>query len=255
MNPGEFPILEFDPTRRAVIEPADMCSGIRIADHGVICFYKDVVEQVAESTGARVVFEDKGVYGSNRFYQFEHEGQPLVVFQPYVGAPIAAAFLEVAIALGCRKFVVCGGAGVLDRTVPVGRFVVPTAAIRDEGLSYHYAEPSREIPAHEAAVRVITATLDKHGESYRLAKVWTTDAIFRETTARVARRKQEGCLVVDMEAAALMAVAQFRDVTLGYLLFSGDDVSGEEWDSRQGLPRKPIAERLFWLSVEACLRL
>jgi purine-nucleoside phosphorylase len=68
-------------------------------------------------------------------------------------------------------------------------------------------------------------------------------------------RKKEGCVAVEMEAAALLAVAQFRKVTLGYIVYGGDDVSGEEWDQRREEPRTPISERMFWLSVEACLRL
>jgi uridine phosphorylase len=172
-----------------------------------------------------------------------------------VGAPFAAAFLDAAIALGCRKFIACGSAGVLDRDIPVGSFIVPNAAIRDEGVSYHYVAPCREIQANPRAIAALTATLETHNEPYRIAKTWTTDAIFRETVTRVARRKAEGCATVEMEAAALMAVAQFRGVELGYILFGGDDVSGTEWDTRSNQPRLPISERILRLSLEACLRM
>jgi uridine phosphorylase len=49
--------------------------------------------------------------------------------------------------LGCAKFVACGGAGVLDREIQPGHPVVPTAAVRDEGTSYHYLPPGREVSA------------------------------------------------------------------------------------------------------------
>ena len=168
---------------------------------------------------------------------------------------MASALLEVAIALGCKKFIVSGGAGVLDRDIPVGGFIVPNAAIRDEGVSYHYAPPGREIAANPKAVEAVISTLDDHGETYRIGKVWTTDAFFRETVSRVQRRKKEGCIAVEMETAALFAVAAFRGVDLGYILYGGDDVSGAEWDKRPEKPRIPIAEKLFWLSIEACLKL
>jgi uridine phosphorylase len=213
------------------------------------------VENVAATAGAEVIFEDKGVYGSNQFYQFEHRGQRLVFFNPIVGAPVAAAFLEIAIALGCKKFIVCGSAGVLDRDIPVGGFIVPNAAIRDEGTSYHYAVPGRQVDVDQKAIDAITSTLDDHRESYRIAKIWTTDAFFRETTSKVAHRKTEGCIAVEMEASALFAVAQFRNVQLGYILTGGDDVSGEDWDRRGEVSRIPTKEKLFWLSIEACLKL
>ena len=67
---------------------------------------------------------------------------------------------------------------------------------------------------------------------------WTTDGLFRETPAKVAARRAEGCLTVEMEAAALFAVAQYRGITIGQLLYAADDLSGDEWDHR-GLGQGP----------------
>lgn len=255
MRKRKYPILECDPVRRAVIEPSEVFKPIDISEHCIICFFKDIVDRIAADYRATMIFEDKGVYGSNQFYQFEHNGQPVVFFQPLVGAPLAAAFLDIAIALGCMKFIACGAAGVLDRGIPVGAFIIPDSAVRDEGLSYHYLPAGRQIEVEQKMIDIIGATLDDHNEEYRVGKVWTTDAMFRETTAKVALRKREGCVAVDMEASALLAVAQFRKVDLGYILFGGDDISGEEWDQRSEVPRISTREKLFWLAVEACLRL
>lgn len=255
MRAKKYPILEHDPVKQAIIEPSEVFKAIEISEYCVICFFKEVVEVVASRSGAKVVFEDRGVYGTNPFYQFEHNGQSVVFFQPLVGAPAASAFLEIAIALGCKKFIACGGAGVLDRKIPVGGFIIPNAAIRDEGTSYHYVLPNRQINANKKAIDAIAGTLNDHSESYQIAKIWTTDALFRETSSKVKLRKEEGCVAVDMEASALFAVAQFRNVQLGYILFGGDDVSGDEWDRRDEVSRVATTEKLFWLSVEACLKL
>jgi hypothetical protein len=59
-----------------------------------------------------------------------------------------------------------------------------------------------------------------------------------------------------MEAAAFFAVAKFRGVTLGQILYGGDDVSGTgKWDHRGWHKQYQVRERLFWLSAEACLEL
>lgn len=255
MDDHEFPILEFDPATRAVINPSEVYHPVDVSEYCVICFFKDVVDRVAADYKARIVFTEQGVCGSYHIYEMEHDGRRVTFFHPFVGAPIAAAFLEVAIAIGCGKFIVCGLAGVLDRNIAAGHFVVPIAAIRDEGVSYHYLPPCREVDADPLAVEAVTAILHEQKLPYRTGKTWTTDAIFRETQAKVRRRKEEGCMVVEMEAAAMFAVAQFRRVPLGYLLLGSDDVSGEEWDRRHGELRMPMAEKLFWLSVEACLKL
>ncbi|HEX2618895.1 MAG TPA: phosphorylase, partial [Phototrophicaceae bacterium] len=84
---------------------------------------------------------------------------------------------------------------------------------------------------------------------------WTTDAIYRETPAKIAQRKAEGCITVEMEASAFFAIAQFREVIFGQMLYGGDDVSGETWDHRGWHQDASSREKLFWLAVEAVLRL
>ncbi len=255
MRKRRFPILEYDRSTAAIIEPRHFVSKIANWERCIICFFKDVVEKVANNTGAQKIFEDRGVYGTNPFYRMEYKGCPIVFFFPLIGASVSAAFLELAIGLGGRKFIACGSAGVLDKSIPRGEFVVPSAAVRDEGTSYHYLEPSREIDVNKKVIKAITTVFESHRESYRTGKVWTTDGLFRETVSKIALRKKEGCVAVEMEAAALLAVAQFRKVKLGYILTGGDDVSGEEWDTRGENLRLPTKERLFWLSMEACLKL
>jgi purine-nucleoside phosphorylase len=90
---------------------------------------------------------------------------------------------------------------------------------------------------------------------YLVGKTWTTDAPYRETRDKVELRRREGCLSVEMEASALMAVAKFRNVVLGQVLYGGDDLSGDEWDHREWRSRADVRENLFWLAAEACLRL
>ena len=86
-------------------------------------------------------------------------------------------------------------------------------------------------------------------------KTWTTDAFSRETHPKIQRRRAEGCLAVEMEAAAFFAVANFRQVPFGQILYGGDDISSPEWDHRGWQSRTPIREHVFWLAAEACLKL
>jgi len=110
-----------------------------------------------------------------------------------------------------------------------------------------------EVIANEVAVNALAKTLSKRGVPYRIGKTWTTDAPYRETADKIARRKDEGCLTVEMESAGMMAVAQFRDVILGQVLYGGDDLSGPEWSNRAWQSRDEIRESLFWLGAQACL--
>ena len=75
-------------------------------------------------------------------------------------------------------------------------------------------------------------SLSEQSVPFAAGKVWTTDAIYRETRQKVDRRRAEGCLAVEMEAAAFFAVARFREIRFAQLLYGGDDLSGPEWDDR-----------------------
>lgn len=144
---------------------------------------------------------------------------------------------------------------MLDSAIAMGHGLVPHSAVRDEGTSYHYLPPAREVKASVKAVAAIEQTLKAHGVDYLPVKTWTTDALYRETPAKVKRRKEEGCLCVEMEAAAFFAVAQFRGVEFGQLLYGGDNLGGDVWDHRAWNSHLTGREKLFWLAVEACLRL
>jgi uridine phosphorylase len=249
------PILEFDPAREAVIEPSKVMRVRDMPEHAVACFFQDVIALLVERHEAKVVKRLKSEIGVHPVHEIALEGRRLAVFHPGVGAPLAAGFLEEVIATGCRKFIACGGAGVLHSEIAVGHVLVPTAAVRDEGTSYHYLPASREVEASAEGVAAIEATLRAHSVEYVLTKTWTTDALYRETPDKVRRRKEEGCLAVEMEAAAFFAVARFRGVPFAQMLYGGDDVGAEEWDSREWDSHAGVREKLFWLAAEACLRL
>lgn len=253
MPAPDFPILEFDPTPEAVIEPTQALTRFEVPARAVICFFREVIEKVAVELGAREIGRLECEMGTHPVFEADYGGQRLAIVQGGVGAPLAAGWLDELIALGCRAFVAAGGAGALVPELTLGHVVVPTAAVRDEGTSYHYLPPSREVAPTQDAVAAILATLDRHGIAHVAGKTWTTDGFYRETRAKVARRVAEGCLTVEMEAAAFFAVARFRGVSFGQMLYAGDDLSGEVWDPRGWNRHAEGRELLFRLAAEAVL--
>jgi uridine phosphorylase len=252
---GVPPLLEFDAARVAIIEPSRVIEPIDIAEHCVLCFFQEVIaELVREGARARHLHTGLSEVGDYPVYELDYGGRRLAVVHPGVGAPAAVARFERVIALGCRKFIVCGGAGALDGAIEVGDIIVPISAIRDEGASHHYLKPSREVAPTRRALAAIEAVLSENHHNFVRGKTWTTDAVYRETRQRVNRRRREGCVVVDMEAAAFFAVARFRHVECAQILYGGDSLAGRRWDPR-GWNRHAMRERLFHLAAQACLRL
>src|SRR5215213_429554 len=181
----DYPILEFDTARTAVIEPARIIKPIDVPEHCVLCFFQDAITSACGADRATCVHHLGSEIGQNPIYVLNIDGRRLTVAHPGVGAPLAAGFLEEMIALGCRKFIACGGAGVLNGDLALGHIVVPASAVRDEGTSYHYLPPSREVAASAEAVAAIEAVLQRDNVPYVVGKTWTTDALYRETPTKV----------------------------------------------------------------------
>lgn len=252
---NQCPLLEFDPSTAAMIEPS---GSVRFADapeHCVVCFPHEVVAEMAARPESRVITHLKSEMGPQAVYETAWNGRRIAFLQPGLGAPLVVGSLEEVIALGCRKFITCGYAGALADSLDTGHVVIPVAAVRDEGTSFHYMPPGREIGPTPRALAAIEAELGQSGFPYVSGKTWTTDAFYRETPDRVRRRRAEGCITVEMEASAMFALAHFRGVELATILYAGDDLSGELWDARSGHRTTGIRQRLFDLAAEACLRI
>lgn len=249
------PILDFDPDPGAILQPDAPALSEPTPAGAVACFFNDVLGRLAQTGTLTVIGKLKSEIGENPLYALTWQGTHLLVFHPGVGAPLAVGFLEEVAALGIRQFIACGGAGVLDKAIVAGHPVILTGAVRDEGTSYHYLPPSRVVSASPRATAALEAALKERKIDYLLGKAWTTDAIYRETVAKRARRISEGCCVVEMEAAAFFAVAEMRGLEFGQIVYGGDLVVPEGWDGRAWHRRDSSRELMFWLAVEACARL
>jgi uridine phosphorylase len=255
MKKEKYPILEFDDTRIAKIEPSLSHKRTEGYEFCVITFFREVLENMEKKGMIRVVRILNCETMDVPIYEMDYRGKKIHLSLGYLGAAGSAAFLEELIALGFNKIIVCGGAGVLRKDISVGHLIIPTSAIRDEGVSYHYLPPAREIECNPEVVEKIEEEFDKSKIEYIKGKTWTTDALYRETEERIKLRKSEGCVTVEMEAAAFFAVAKFRNVKLGQILYGGDDLSAVRWDSRKWQDKTEIRENLVEISIRICLSL
>ncbi|GAA4543671.1 nucleoside phosphorylase [Pseudonocardia xishanensis] len=244
----DLPLLENDLDRPALLDPHRVVPrGVRLPERAVLCFFPEVVAGLEPVRTIHLSSE----LGPWPVHVIERDGVAVAVVQPGVGAPLSVIFLEELVALGVRSVVAVGGAGSLVPELTVGHAVVVDSAVRDEGTSFHYAPAGRVIEADPVGMAALSSTLDAADVPYVTARTWTTDAVFRETRTRVDRRVAEGCVVVDMEASALIAVARHRGVRLAHLLFAGDSLAGEEWEHRGWTKAADIRAGLFEVACAA----
>lgn len=242
-----MPLLEFDE-RKAIIEPSEQFSKLAIMPKKVVLtFFKKEVDRMYEDNKVQKIHTLRSEMGDHPLYKFM--GEDIGLFALGVGGPLAAGLFEELIALGATHFLCCGGAGVL---VPkeLGCLVIPNEAVRDEGTSFHYVEASRTIKANHKYLSKIKKILLDLRIDFIEGKTWSTDAFYRETKYKKDLRVYEGCITVEMEFAALVAVAQYRKVNFAQILFSGDDLSREVFDGRDWHEQTMIKKDLLGLCKE-----
>jgi len=117
----------------------------------------------------------------------------------------------------------------LDLGIIAEDVVVCERALRDEGTSYHYVQPSKYAYASAEMTERIVKSLDNLGVTYMVGTSWTTDVPYRETAEEVKRYQKEGVLAVEMEASALFSVAAFRNVEMGAVFTISDSIAELVW--------------------------
>lgn len=224
---------EYDETTKSTFDPYEVENVIEgFPKIGVTCFSKKLFDQlVSNFDGVQIALCSNG-NGKLPIYKINHDGVELALFMSRVGAPACVIQYEEVFAMGLEKIVTFGTCGVLDKSIEDLAIIIPDSAIRDEGTSYHYLKPSREIDANPKYKEEFINLLKEHNYSYVTGKVWTTDAPYRETRNKVLKRKEEGCICVDMECSALSALAKFRNKEIFQFFYAADNLDSAKWDQR-----------------------
>ena len=266
LHKSDYPILEYDTEKIAVIQPGTGVEGNRAGNSGVpdrpkipakclMTFFEEVLEAFIKKTGAKKVDNFESEMKDFPIYEAEYKNQKISLIQATVGSGSCAMMTDYIIGQGVDTLITCGSCGVLT-DIPAGDVIIPVSALRDEGASYHYLPPAREVILNKEVIKTIKDTLAEFSAPYVEAKTWTTDAFYRETPDMITYRKEEGCSVVEMECASIAAVTEFRGVRFGQLLYSGDILTDfENYDNRDWYNDLSAREKLFYLGLEALLRL
>lgn len=197
-----------------------------VAPAGIILLYQ---RPFAQALLEREPHQSSALYAGQLHLLDRFDGRVGVMAYFGIGAPAAATVVDTLAALGTRRFLNLGAAGGLQPAARVGELVVCNSAVRDEGLSHHYLAPARyaspSVRLTEALIRRLTAA----ERDFRVGSTWTIDAPFRETVEELRHYRDEGVLTVEMEAAAVFAVAEHRGFEAAAAFVLSDVLSDVDW--------------------------
>ena len=240
----------YDPAREAVLEPSHAAAPVEGFPETVVVTFQPSLTQAAANWPGTRVLGHLPVFFQIPIYAIDYQGKTFGLYQTLLGGAASAGMMEEVIARGARRFVLFGSCGSLTRDLPDGHLIVPTAARRDEGVSYHYLPPEGDYIPLDTAPRT-AQVLTRLGVPFVEGPTWTTDALYRETRRNVARLQAEGCLSVGKECAACAAVCRFRGVEFYQFLYTEDNLGGDFWDpGLLGKLPQDAKEAYFRLALE-----
>lgn len=220
-NPQDF--IEY-MQRQQILPVIQMTQSI------IFCYQRDLLRHVLAHEETEHI---KGLPNQLHLLK-DTEGKVAICGGFGIGAPAAASILEAFIALGVRTFASIGIAGTLQPTLHIGDTVVCNRALRDEGVSHHYLEPAPYAYPSEWLTARLAQSLEQQGHSPVSGSTWTIDTPYRETVAEARHYQQEGILTVEMEAAALFAVAHYRRVDIAAAFVISDSLAELVWNPQFG---------------------
>ena len=249
---------EFDRERNAVINPDMIVERVEgFPEVTVSCFSYKLFDSVLSLFEPEVIGHLHDATGENPVYRVVYKGREFALYHSLVGEPLCVGQYEDLIQMGSRRLILLGNCGVLDRSIEDCGIIIPTYAIRDEGTSYHYAEPSDTIPVNRKYREEFKEVLSECGYPYVEGATWTTDAVYRETRAKIARRKEQGAICVEMECAGMQAVSDFRGTEFFQFFYAGDNLDHSSWDPRSlsGSVRLDDKTKIAFLAFELGLKI
>ena len=249
---------EFDEAKNSTFDPEEVENVIpNFPKIGITCFSKKLMDRYVETFNGEEIAKYSNANGKEPIYKINYKGTDIALFMSKVGAPACTVAYEEISVMGMEKLIMFGTCGVLDRNIDDLAIIIPTSAIRDEGTSYHYMKSSDEIKVNKKYKDEFIKILNQNNISYVEGKVWTTDAPYRETKNKVLKRKEQGCICVDMECSAMNAVAQFRNKELFQFFYAADNLDSTKWDQRSlGNDDKLLEkEKIIYLALELAIKM
>lgn len=226
-------LQDFDKEKVAILNPDQIEKPIlNFPKIGVSCFSKKLIDRYVDLYQPKTIAEISNANGKIPIYELDYKGTKIAFFMSCVGAPACTVGYEEISVMGLEKLILFGTCGVLDKDIKDCSIIIPTSAIRDEGTSYHYIKESEEISVNELFIDLFEDVLEEHNYTHKKGKVWTTDAPYRETKNKMNKRKQQGCICVDMECSAMSAVSKFRNKEFFQFFYAADNLDSNNWDIR-----------------------
>jgi uridine phosphorylase len=170
-----------------------------------------------------------------------------------IGGPVTAAVVEELAEIGVREIVAVDLAASLYAEVPSGTIVLVSDASLGDGTSPHYLPNMSETEVSPDLSGRLASALANRDVGFSAGRVWSTDAVYRETATELLKYRAADAVLVDMETAAFLAAGEALGVETASLIVAADTLY-DDWQPPPDGQRIQTALRIAARAARECLQ-
>jgi len=254
--------------------PAQPITGLRHGDVGenvLICGDPGRISRIsADWEGVREVCNVR----EYRIAVGNRHGVRMAAASTGIGAPSTAILVEELAKIGARNIIRVGNSGGLDLALELGDLVITTGAVRDDGTSASYVEPSYPAVASHEVVTALVEAARERGTRFRTGFTWSIDAFYARNAVlgeggaiesmafggyrapglaqRIEQMRDARVLNIEMESGILLTLAGLYGLRAGCICVVSDRAP---WPGPAELDIDKNMDSCIAIAVDAMLRL
>lgn len=117
-----------------------------------------------------------------------------------------------------------GSCGSLSDQIKVGDLIVATSAWRGDGVTPYYVKEDYQPQSDQRLTETILNASKSSGLNVHTGRVWSTDAILKETKEYVNKAINQNCVGVDMVSSVFLTLADLYKIPAAVVLAVSDHI-------------------------------
>ena len=117
-----------------------------------------------------------------------------------------------------------GSCGALSEDIKIGDIVVIDSALRGDGVTPYYVKPDFQPTSDKKLTDALEEVAKMSGLRVHRGKIWTTDALLKETSEYVNKAIDQGAIVVDMVTSVFLTLCQLYKIPATAIVAVSDNI-------------------------------
>ena len=139
-------------------------------------------------------------------------------------SPDTAITTEILCNAQAQHMIRIGSCGSLREDINIGDIIVIDSAVRGDGVTPYYVDKNFKTESDKRLTDALEEVAKMSGLKVHRGKIWTTDALLRETREVVGKAIDDGAIAVDMVTSTFLTLCQFYKVPATAIVAVSDNI-------------------------------